>query len=105
MAADKSLAPEQTFGMSNSQLAARAIASGALPKPISHITATLRRITQAANGRLIFTLSNGQIWAQVYANHDLLINRGERVSISRQLFGSYWLQLPSDAGCKVERVR
>jgi hypothetical protein len=29
---------------------------------------------------------------------------GDAVTISRGLLGSYWLQLPSKRGCKVNRV-
>lgn len=101
----KRLSAEQAFGLSDSALTAHEVAVGALPKPISRITATLRRISTAADGRWIFTLSNGQVWVQDYRNHQLLVSRGQRVSISRQLFGSYWMQLPDDTGCKVERVR
>lgn len=101
----KSLSAEQAFGLSDRELTAHEVAVGALPKPISRITATLRSITTAADGRWIFTLSNGQVWVQDYRNHQLLVSRGQRVSISRQLFGSYWMQLPDDTGCKVERVR
>ena len=101
----KRLSAEQAFGLSDSALTAHEVAVGALPKPISRITATLRRITTAADGRWVFTLSNGQVWVQDYRNHQLLVSRGQRVSISRQLFGSYWMQLPDDTGCKVERVR
>lgn len=104
-AAAKRLNSEQAFGLSDSALTAHEVAVGDLPKPLSHITATVRRITSSADGRWIFTLSNGQVWVQDYANHDLLASRGQRVSISRQLFGSYWLALPDGSGCKVERVR
>ena len=95
----------QTFGMSSVALEAHAEAVGALPKPISHITATVRRLGAEPDGRWIFILSNGQSWVQVYADHDLLANRGDKVTISRQVLGSYWLQLPDDSGCKVERLR
>ena len=103
--AAKKLSAVQTFGMSSAALEAHEEAVGALPKPISHITATVRRLGAEPDGRWIFTLSNGQSWVQVYANHDLLVNRGDKVTISRQLFGSFWLQLPDDSGCKVERLR
>jgi hypothetical protein len=103
--AAKKLSAVQTFGMSSVALEAHEEAVGALPKPLSHITATVRRLGAEPDGRWIFTLSNGQSWVQVYANHDLLVNRGDKVTISRQLLGSYWLQLPDDSGCKVERLR
>lgn len=103
--AAKRLSSEQAFGLSDSALTAHEVAVGALPKPLSHITATVLSIGSSADGRWIFSLSNGQVWVQDYANHDLLASRGQRVSISRQLFGSYWLQLPDGSGCKVQRVR
>lgn len=99
------LSAEQAFGLSYSQLTAHEVAVGALPKPVAHIGATLRRISTAADGRWIFALSNGQVWVQQDPDHDLLANPGQHVTIVHQMFGSYWLRLPDGSGCSVKRIR
>ena len=99
------LSAQQAFGLSYSQLTAHEVAVGALPKPVAHIGATLRRISTAADGRWIFALSNGQVWVQQDPDHDLLANPGQHVTIFHQMFGSYWLRLPDGSGCSVKRVR
>ncbi|MHB1871009.1 MAG: hypothetical protein ACYCT1_09185 [Steroidobacteraceae bacterium] len=99
------LSAEQAFGLSYSQLTAHEVAVGALPKPASHIGATLRRVTTAADGRWIFSLSNGQVWVQQDPDHDLLANPGQHVTIFHQMFGSYWLRLADGSGCTVKRIR
>ncbi len=99
------LSAEQAFGLSYSQLTAHEVAVGALPKPVAHIGATLRRISTAADGRWIFALSNDQVWVQQDPDHDLLANPGQHVTIVHQMFGSYWLRLPDGSGCSVKRIR
>jgi hypothetical protein len=99
------LSAEQAFGLSYSQLTAHEVAVGALPKPVAHIGATLRRISTAADGRWVFALSNGQVWVQQDPDHDLLANPGQHVTLVHQMFGSYWLRLPDGSGCAVKRIR
>lgn len=104
-AREPSLAPKRTFGLPQGVIDARAIARGAQPKPLSHLSARIARITRTADGRLLFGLDNGQMWVELQEHGDLLAKPGEHVRISRQMFGSYWMQLPSGRGFKVMRVR
>lgn len=99
-----SLAPKQTFGLPEGTIVKREVAAGVRAKPLSHLSSRIARITQAADGRLVFTLGDGQEWIQLDVHGDLLARPGEAVTISRQLFGSYWMELSSGRGFKVERV-
>lgn len=100
------LNPRETFGLAPQQIAERAEAAAHTPKPIDSLTGHVSGITKAADGREIFTLDNHQVWVQLVADGDWLdARRGEQVTISRGLFGSFRLTLPSHRGFKVARVR
>jgi hypothetical protein len=105
-ASQPELNPRETFGLAPQQIAERAEAAAHAPKPIDSLTGHVSSITKAADGREIFTLNNHQVWVQLVADGDWLdAGTGEQVTISRGLFGSYRLTLPSRRGFKVTRVR
>lgn len=105
LARKPSLEPRRTFGLPEGAIAAREISAGVRAKPLTHISARISSISHAADGRLLFALDNGQMWVELARDDALLARSGEGVKISRQLFGSYWMELQSGRGCKVERVR
>jgi hypothetical protein len=70
-----------------------------------NIEAHIIGLSQAAGGRLIFELDNGQVWRQSEPEEDMLAKIGDAATISHGLLGSYWLELRSHRGCKVKRVR
>jgi hypothetical protein len=104
-AAAPALDPQRTFGLSSAELSAREVAAGQRPREVASITAHIRRLDTAANGRVIFTLDDDQVWQQLLAEGGLDAKPGEAVEISRGLFGSYWLKAQSGRGCKVRRLR
>jgi hypothetical protein len=63
------------------------------------------RLSAGAGGRVVFELDNDQVWRQVIADGELLLNKGDAVSIARAALGSYWLSTPTGRGCRVTRVR
>lgn len=99
------LEPRHTFGLPEGTISAREISAGVRPKPLSHLSSRIARISTTADGRRIFTLDNGQTWVELERDDALLARPAEAVRISRQLFGSYWMELQSGRGCKVARVR
>lgn len=105
-ASQAELNPRETFGLAPQQIAERAEVAAHTPKPIDSLTGHVSSITKAADGREIFTLDNHQVWVQLVPDGDwLAADTGEQVTISRGLFGSYRLTLPSHRGFKVTRVR
>jgi hypothetical protein len=99
------LDPQHTFGLSSAELSTREVAVGARPHEVSSITAHITGLTTAANGRVVFTLDDDQVWEQLLSEGDLNAIPGETVQISRGAFGSYWLKAQSGRGCKVRRLR
>lgn len=92
------------FGLSSQAIIDQHVAAGERPREVTQIEALLARITLAADGRVIFTLNNGQQWRELSAQGDLLAQVGQSVTISRELFGSYFLRAASGRGCKVARL-
>jgi hypothetical protein len=81
------------------------VAAGTRPAPITKIQAHLVTVGAGADGRMIFRLDNDQVWRQLLTEGDLLAKPGDAVTVSRGVFGSYWLEAPSGRGCKVTRLR
>jgi hypothetical protein len=99
------LDPQKQFGLPERAVAAKEVAAGARDTLAAKIEARIERLIPGADGRLVFTLDNAQVWRQIEAEGDLLAKEGDAVTISRGMLGSYWLQLNSKRGCKVTRVR
>lgn len=85
-------------------VAAAEIAAGVRTPDLNKVQASIVAIGFAANGRLLFTLDNGQVWRQLVREGELLAKVGDSVTISRGLLGSFWLQGAAGRGCKVSRV-
>ncbi len=97
--------PKQSFGLSEAAIAQQEVAAGTRPAPLTRIEAHVRALSSAADGRLVFTLDNGQTWVQLRPEgDDLLAKVGDAVTVSRGALGSYWLALSSRRGCKVTRL-
>jgi hypothetical protein len=96
---------QQQFGLSEGTLAARELAVGARPTPASKITAHLAQVGGSADGRLVFTLDNDQVWKQIAGQGELLAKQGDAVTISRGWLNSYNLLLENGRSCKVQRVK
>ncbi|HTW38816.1 MAG TPA: hypothetical protein VMD49_09635 [Steroidobacteraceae bacterium] len=91
--------------MAPAAIAAKEVAAGRRPADVSRIDAHVTELSRAGDGRLVFTLDNGQIWLQVLEVGDLLLKPGDGVTIVRGVFHSYILQTPSRRSCKVTRIR
>ena len=99
------LDPQQQFGLPERAVAAQEVAAGTRAADATRLEAHIARVAAAADGRRVFTLDNEQVWRQLLVEGDLLAKQGDGVTISRGMFGSYWLQLKSGRGCKVTRLR
>jgi len=96
---------QQQFGLPERQVAAHEVAVGSRASDLAKIEAHLLRLSPAADGRMVFTLDNDQVWRQLNAEGDLLAKPGDVVTVSRGFLGSFWLQLANGRGCKVTRLR
>jgi hypothetical protein len=96
---------EQQFGLPERAVAAKEVAAGTRAADAAKIESRIARVAPGADGHVVFTLDNAQVWRQVVPEGDLLSKPGDAVTISRAWLGSYWLQLKSGRGCKVARLR
>jgi hypothetical protein len=95
---------KENFGLSPATLNQKEIAAGTRPAELKSIDAHIVSVSASGIGRVTFTLDNGQVWRQLSAEGDLLSKPGDSVTVSRGLFGSFWLQNKNGRGCKVSRI-
>ena len=99
------LDPQQQFGLPERTVAAQEVTAGLRAAEVSKIEAHLVSVATGADGRAVFTIDNNQVWRELSPEGDLLARPGDAVKISRGVLRSYWLQLKSGRGCKVDRLR
>lgn len=97
--------PADEFGLAPGEVVERESQKGERAAPLDAINARVTALTPQGDGRLVFTLDNGQIWRQLVNEGELLAKVGDNVRISRGILGAYFIALPSRHSCKVERVR
>jgi hypothetical protein len=98
------LAPEQTFGLPPMAISAMESAKAGRTE-LAETQARLVGLGFLMDGRIEFTLDNGQVWRQLSHGDELLLKTGDIVRLSRGALHSYWLKTPSGRACKVTRVR
>jgi hypothetical protein len=98
------LDPQQKFGLAEKAIAAKEVAAGTRAPEASKIEAHITQLVPGADGRIVFSLDNEQVWRQLSAEGEMLAKQGDTVTISRGALGSYWLQIKSGRGCKVTRL-
>ena len=98
--------PRQTFGLSSATILAQEFKRHPKQRSISGITVRIVRLEKAADGRMVYQLSNGQVWEELLDDGNAPpVSVGDTVEISRGWLDSYWMQTPSRLGCKVRRLR
>ena len=98
------LDPQQQFGLPERAVVAKEVAAGTRSADLTKIASYVSGLGQGASGLLIFTLENGQVWRQLSAADVVVARVGDRATVSRGAFSSFWLELSSGRGCKVSRV-
>ncbi|HEY2417271.1 MAG TPA: hypothetical protein VGH84_05085 [Steroidobacteraceae bacterium] len=97
--------PDQSFGLTperQRQLEPRASRDKVVPQTLS---STVSAVTPRADGRLVMTLANGQVWIQGEAYEVFHVNVGDKITIKPGLLGSYHLYAPSGYATRVTRAR
>jgi hypothetical protein len=105
-AGPETAAAPQTFGVKGSELA-RSQDDDADPQqnaPPKRLTAKITGLDQRPRGELVFTLDNGQVWAQKEKGSYLPIKVGDSVTILSGTLGSFHLVVANRATA-VTRVR
>jgi len=98
------LDPQDLFGYSSRRSESLALGAAGL-KPAEQIETRISGVSVDANGKLVLTLKNEQVWSQVDST-DLRIRAGEAVRIRRAMFDSYLLsRVDGGAAIRVRRQR
>jgi hypothetical protein len=94
--------PESSFGRLSSSRAMPE-ASTAERADLQSVTSLVQSFGRADDGSLIVNLENGQRWKQI-SGADLLMKKGDSVTINRAALGSFQMVLPTGRSAKVKRV-
>lgn len=95
---DRAAVPQQTFGVQGSELARNRDDGDARSEaPPKRISATVTAIGRRPRGERVFTLDNGQVWAQKDAGAYFPVKVGDPVAILAGTLGSFRLVLANRA--------
>lgn len=97
--------PQETFGLSQIVVDQKEVAAGKRPAELKQIEAHLVSVSSTGTGVATFVLDNGQVWREVTPAGDLLLKPGDKLSVSRGVLSSFWLQAKNGRGSKVTRVQ
>lgn len=97
--------PDKSIGLSpEQQRKLEPPEARAAPKP-EVLSSVMSAITQRADGRMVFTLANREIWVQGEAWERFDVRVGDAVTIKPGLLGSFHLYAPSGLATRVTRAR
>jgi hypothetical protein len=90
-AAGTASAPEETFGVQGSELARKRDQQDPKEGAPSRIAAKVTEIARRPRGEMVFTLDNGQVWAQKDVGAYFPVKVGDPVTILAGTLGSFRL--------------
>jgi len=99
------LTPEQRFG--TAQQAVREVVEERKreAEQLDSLSSTVSSISQRGDGSRVFTLVNGQVWAERGDNSKSRFKVGDKVEIESASFGSFLMTGSSKRSIRVNRVR
>jgi hypothetical protein len=74
------------------------------PQQNEALTGKIVALREGAQGRLIFTLDNGQVWAQTEARPSIRFAVGDAVRLEHGSMSSLWLAADHDRKTRVKRI-
>lgn len=99
------LTPEERFGRTGAMTRDEADRKDQESRGLAELHATVTEIWTRADGLMVFTLDNGQIWKQVRPDSLFRLKAGEKVKIQPAALGSFLLSGPSKRSTRVSRVK
>jgi hypothetical protein len=91
------------FGMT-ADVAQKRNPSTSRPQQSESLTGKIVALREAAEGRLIFTLDNGQVWAQAESRPNIRFAVGDTVRLEHGAMSSLWLAADHDRKTRVKRI-
>jgi hypothetical protein len=74
------------------------------PQQNEALTGKIIALREGAEGRLIFTLDNGQVWAQAESRPSIRFAVGDAVRLEHGAMSSLWLAADHDRKTRVKRI-
>ena len=99
------LTPEERFGHEAAMDREATRRKEQEARQLSELNATVTEIWTRADGLMVLTLDNGQIWKQVRPDSLFRIKAGEKVKIQPAALGSFLLSGPGKRSTRVSRVK
>lgn len=103
--AASALTPEERFGRTGAMTREEVDRKDQESRDLSELHATVTEIWTRADGLMVLTLDNGQIWKQVRPDSLFRIKAGEQVKIQPAALGSFLLSGPTKRSTRVSRVK
>ena len=99
------LTPEERFGRTGAMNREESDRVAQESRELGELRATISEIWKRADGLMVLTLDNGQIWKQVRPDSQFRLKAGEKVRIQPAALGSYLLSGESKRSTRVSRVK
>lgn len=103
--ATPALTPEERFGRTGAMNREESDRKEQESRELGELRATVAEIWTRADGLMVLTLDNGQIWKQVRPDSAFRLKAGEKVRIQPAALGSYLLSGESKRSTRVSRVK
>lgn len=97
--------PEERFGRTGAMTREEADRKEQESRELTELQATVTEIWTRADGLMVLTLDNGQIWKQVRPDSRFRLKAGEQVKIQPAALGSFLLSGPTKRSTRVSRVK
>lgn len=97
--------PEERFGRTGAMSREESDRREQESRDLSELHATVTEIWTRADGLMVLTLDNGQIWKQVRPDSLFRLKAGEKVKIQPAALGSFLLSGSSKRSTRVSRVK
>jgi hypothetical protein len=94
----------QEFGFTREQVARNSPSEARAVEP-DRISGVVTAIETGRDGKFFVTLDNGQKWSQSEIESQVLIEKGDTVTVKRGLLGSYLLVSAQGIATRVKRVK
>ena len=97
-----------TFGMTPQLKREKEVKAGIKPPPPpppETLSASVTKISERSNGRLVITLNNGQVWEQ-QEDTSFRVKVGDAVTFEPGMLGALWINEPAGRGrTRVKRIK
>ncbi len=97
--------PEERFGRTGAMTREEADRKGRESRDLSELHASVTEIWTRADGLMVLTLDNGQIWKQIRPDSLFRLKAGEKIRIQPAALGSYLLSGESKRSTRVSRLK